>query len=727
MKINKIRLYNFSSYAGENIIDLQTSLDKNVILIGGNNGAGKTSLFTAIKLALYGPQSFKYQDKNHYYYSRIGELINHDAFLSDNVKSFVELEIYLPTERDNLIYTIHREWTINNQRIEELFYVLRDGAFVNEDDLDFFQNYLYSVVPPNLFDFFLFDGEEIGEFFSVGTYNHYVKRAILTLSGYDTFNIIEKFCNSFIVSEEDNIAYEKSAEVAREAEKEYAYIVERIAVLKKQIEDLQRNITEDENERSALENKFMRSGGITADERIKLEEELSNLDNIKNEKSRKIRAFVETIMPLFITRELAFNVYEQLKLERSVQEYKTVLSLISPEILSDIIKSLPIQIDSNEVLIKALSCGIAEHIKPDIDIANFQNIHCMSIDQENQVIAAITQLNNFESESLIIDCKQKEKAVKKYNKTAKKLRNTLPEIDASAYLAKISQVSKRIEEFKESLARSQVQLEIAQSDCEQQLALKERTRKALQVFSKNQTAFIYTEKISQIMNQMIKNVIQKKFRQIEQLTMKKFMSIISKENYVSLFELDESFNINLYKNQEYTIKELSAIVKHSGIDALAKRLGIKGVHKVLRILNLNSLSDLRQFLVHFNDALQISFLDDQMLELYNRIELNQLSRGEKQVFILSLYWAIIKTSNQSIPFIIDTPFARIDTEHRERIAELFFPVVSEQVVILSTDEEVVDNYYKILKSKISKEYLLDYNSESRKTVIKQGYFNEVAQ
>ena len=156
MKINKIRLYNFSSYAGENIIDLQTSLDKNVILIGGNNGAGKTSLFTAIKLALYGPQSFKYQDKNHYYYSRIGELINHDAFLSDNVKSFVELEIYLPTERDNLIYTIHREWTINNQRIEELFYVLRDGAFVNEDDLDFFQNYLYSVVPPNLFDFFLF-------------------------------------------------------------------------------------------------------------------------------------------------------------------------------------------------------------------------------------------------------------------------------------------------------------------------------------------------------------------------------------------------------------------------------------------------------------------------------------------------------------------------------------------------------------------------------------------
>ena len=62
MKINRVTLYNFSSYVGENTIALDTHGVQNIILIGGNNGAGKTSFFTAIKLALYGPQCFRFQD-----------------------------------------------------------------------------------------------------------------------------------------------------------------------------------------------------------------------------------------------------------------------------------------------------------------------------------------------------------------------------------------------------------------------------------------------------------------------------------------------------------------------------------------------------------------------------------------------------------------------------------------------------------------------------------------
>ena len=53
MKINKIVLYNFNSFEGMNEFDFSSTCDqKNIVLIGGKNGAGKTSLFTAIKIAL---------------------------------------------------------------------------------------------------------------------------------------------------------------------------------------------------------------------------------------------------------------------------------------------------------------------------------------------------------------------------------------------------------------------------------------------------------------------------------------------------------------------------------------------------------------------------------------------------------------------------------------------------------------------------------------------------
>ena len=69
MKINKLVLKNFRSYEEKTVFDFTTTNDKNIILVGGKNGAGKSTIFEAIKVCIYGPIAYKYQGFNSSYIS----------------------------------------------------------------------------------------------------------------------------------------------------------------------------------------------------------------------------------------------------------------------------------------------------------------------------------------------------------------------------------------------------------------------------------------------------------------------------------------------------------------------------------------------------------------------------------------------------------------------------------------------------------------------------------
>lgn len=198
MKINKIVLYNFNSYEGLNEFDFTCENNsKNIILIGGKNGAGKTSLFTAIKIALYGPLSFGYVGVNPKYIAKIKDCINSRAFQKDVVRSKVQISVSLTVEREIKEYEITREWDYTKQKLDEKYYVKTEDRFLDGQELSYFQNYLQSMIPPDLFEFFLFDGEEVGSIFSTSTYNSYVKNAVYTLCGLDVFEIIRKYTTGY--------------------------------------------------------------------------------------------------------------------------------------------------------------------------------------------------------------------------------------------------------------------------------------------------------------------------------------------------------------------------------------------------------------------------------------------------------------------------------------------------------------------------------------------------
>lgn len=103
------------------------------------------------------------------------------------------------------------------------------------------------------------------------------------------------------------------------------------------------------------------------------------------------------------------------------------------------------------------------------------------------------------------------------------------------------------------------------------------------------------------------------------------------------------------------------------------------------------------------------------------VQKDSLSAGEKQLMVISILWALAICSKKALPVIIDTPLSRMDSMHRTTIVSTYFPQASDQTIILSTDTEIDQNYYELIKDSVGDEYTLVYDEETKSTSIKKGY------
>ena len=109
----------------------------------------------------------------------------------------------------------------------------------------------------------------------------------------------------------------------------------------------------------------------------------------------------------------------------------------------------------------------------------------------------------------------------------------------------------------------------------------------------------------------------------------------------------------------------------------------------------------------------------------NEIPKESLSAGERQIYAIAMLDALAKTSGRKLPIIIDTPLGRLDSKHRKKLVENYFPSASHQVIILSTDTEIDQNYLASLKDHISHTIMLDYSSRDGSSNIETGYFWQI--
>ena len=693
-----------------NEFDFSSTCDqKNIVLIGGKNGAGKTSLFTAIKIALYGPLTYGYMGINPHYISKIKDCINSNAFQTDRVKSKVQINISLLIEREVKKYEITREWTYKKQRLEEHFSVKCNDKLLDDKEQSYFQNYLLSIIPPDLFDFFLFDGEEVGNIFSTSTYNTYVRNAVYTLCGLDIFEIIRKQTGRFVgkaTTEKETILLDEYKVLKEEADS----LQLAISNAELEIDTLQKALEEIETESLEHETVFKNAGGITEAEKEELSKQYREAEQIKVESAVKIKNFVETLMPFYIVKEFAKKISGQLATESDRGIYEYFQQKIK---VDDIQEILPKSVPDKDAI--SIAETLFERLKPvGYDESNVQ-IHDLSQESTARVNALISMLENFDSSEMVRTVMNRQKAADVTMEINKLLKSAMSDEDVAKYkekenalLRRRDGISKEIFEQKNRLVELNNRMSIV-------AVQRERAFQAVKENTQNKNVYELSSGLTAMMEALLSHKSEKIKNGLENLIVRNLRRIYRKDNLITHIEIDENFKFNLYQDATYTAVELSNLMRNVGKNNFYITIGQKGLDQLFLKYDVNTIADLEKILqIKENDS----------CDLYKNIDLSRLSKGERQIFILALYWAIIILSNQNIPFVIDTPYARIDANHRKEISEKFFPNISKQVIILSTDEEINEEYYGIIKPYIAKEYLLINDENQNKTTIENRYFFE---
>lgn len=714
MKINKVVLYNFNSYEGFNEFDFSSKSEKkNIALIGGKNGAGKTSLFSAIKIALYGPLSFGYVGVNPVYISKIKDCINSESFQNDIVESWVQLSISLMIEREVREYEITRKWNYTKQKLEEHYFVKTDGNILDEQELSYFQNYLQGVLPPDLFKFFLFDGEEVGSIFSTSAYNTYIKNAVYKLCGLDTFEIIRKYTTGYAgkaAGSDEEVAHEEYEQLRTQVEELEQSSLELEAKTQEYEQDLERI----ETELIEVETAFKKAGGISETERQKLLQELSEEERAKTESLTKIKLFVEGLMPFFILRDFTADVSKQLELEEQSNIYGYILQKLDKTELEEVLASKQ---DVNDETVNTLMEFLTKKFKPKGFKEGSKPLHDLSKEDIGHVNAMISGVESFDVDAMVELIQKRKNALDRTMEINRILKSAMADEDARKYKEKENSLLKEKEEATKGLYETKMQLTEIKDRVASVTQQRDHALQMLKSNAQNRHVFELSSGIANMMSSVLVDKTESIKRKLEELIVEKLTKIYRKNNLITHIEVDDDFQFNLYQDARYSATELLHLVKNLGKEAFFVEIGQKGMQQLLDQCEANSLAEIQVFLESYDAR--------KKLDLYKRIDISRLSKGERQIFILSLYWAIIELSGQDIPFVIDTPYARIDANHRKEISQKFFPNISKQVIILSTDEEINEEYYALLKPYISKEYLLLNDESQNKTSVEKRYFFEV--
>jgi DNA sulfur modification protein DndD len=699
MKFSNIEINNFRQYYSSVNIDLQTNDKKNIIIIGGRNGYGKTNFLLSIVWCLFGDkislidENFKKEiQKEKNYSSFMQQSINWTAKKEKKSKFSVSIticDIELPELRtlNSNTDTILIKRIFDVASMSETLSIIDVSSnleiFDDESDkINFINDYL---IPIDAAKFVFFDAEKIAEIanLSIKDEGSFINDALGKILGLDTYETliedIEFYINSLKKEgasknlQEQIINNEKAIEIS---EDQINKLEEENAERHKEIDDFKKKIREYENlisqHRKAGNSSFDRNEIIVEIEKLKAKEE--KLNERFNELSE--------IFPLAILTGKLEEVKEHLDIQEKNQSTE-ISSKEESEKIEEFIELLfnkpPEPINSTMSLKdkmfyyeKAKRLG-SQIFKENGEYHDLDFEHDIN-NSEKKLIADAINLINTQSNDLF------ESTIEEFNEVKIKLSDltkTLSKVDADLEDELILDYSSKKETADYSIAEINKQIGIN---------IQQISKLRSDIVRLNMQLATLVKKVD--INEQNKLKIQKSNQYI---------------NVLYQF-LDEQKNKHKNSLEETILSELKILM-----------------HKLNSEPNQNKfIEDVKVTILASGQGMKITLYDQDD----NEIRKESLSSGEKQIYISCLIKGILKESITNLPIFIDTPLGRLDEEHRDSITKMYYPALSEQVVLFSTNSEITPKRFKEISRNISKSYLL-FN-DGANTSIKTGYFNTIS-
>lgn len=656
MILDSIRLENFGAYGGSQEAVLTPGSGQSVILFGGMNGGGKTTLLDALQLVMYGSKAKVSNRGRMGYRDYLAESIHRGADPGEG--SGITLRFRRMIEGETRHFEVQRSWRQGVKGIEETVRVLRDGL-PDETFTEHWEEVIEAYLPVSISNLFFFDGEQIKELAEGSNAAAILGTAIRSLLGLD---LVDRLEGDLRVFERRKKAEGLDPQAARElaiAQAELEQIDhqwEQIAMDSGRLVNEAGRLGKDLRER---EDKFRNEGGELFVKRKELEGELTKLQAAKAEEESKLRELAAGPLPLMLIDRLLGEVETQARHEASIRHNRLLVEAMGER--DDLIVSML----EDEGLTKKLLNHVEKQLRLDRNQRLAEAEEELILDADDHLAAHIVHLRS----------------------------KVLP--DAGDQAAKGIAAIRKLEE---SIARAES--ELGRVPEEDRIASYQEALTEARLAHATKLAELDALKVRQ---EVLKRQREEVIKRIDRFGEKDLDSRLAEDSRVRMLKHSRKVRETLGKFRTRVIERHVSNMESLMLESFRALLRKNDLVHGLRI-------DPESFEVTLSDRSG------------RTLPFDRLSAGERQLLATAMLWGLARASGRPIPTIIDTPLGRLDSSHRKHLVERYFPYASHQVLLLSTDEEIVGSYHQSLKPFVARHYLLAHDEAMGQTSIQEGYF-----